>query len=324
MRRPGIPTQCWLPRRQPQRSPSFSPWAETRSGSALVASLARPSGNLTGVNFFSAELAAKRLELLRELVPAAARIAVLVNPPTLRPETTIRDAEAAARAVGLQVQALNARNAGEIDAVFAPFVHERPDALFVDGGALFNSRRVQLVHLATRHALPAVIRESRLSRNWWPDELWNQHSGWLSSGGPLYRAYPQGARSPQICRLCRAIKFELVINAQTARTLGLTVPAFPASPRRRGDRMRAARVRHTAWRCGGGVAAHSVCAAGGNAGDWILAGQSREGRAYLTAALKQGLSETGYYRRPEREYRVPLGRKSIRPPAGDGGRASQS
>ena len=100
----------------------------------LVASLARPGGNLTGINFFSAELVAKRLELLRELVPAATRVAVLVNPAGPGYETTLRDMEPAARAIGLQIQVLNASTSSEINAAFATFVRERPDALF---GPLF-------------------------------------------------------------------------------------------------------------------------------------------------------------------------------------------
>ncbi len=113
----------------------------------LVASLARPGGNLTGINFFAAELAAKRLELLRELVPAAARIAVLVNPTDPHTETTLRDVQAAARAIGLQIQVFNASTSREIDAAFAAFVRERPDALFVGRDAFFTSRRVQIATL---------------------------------------------------------------------------------------------------------------------------------------------------------------------------------
>jgi putative ABC transport system substrate-binding protein len=98
----------------------------------LVASLARPGGNLTGINFFSIELTVKRLELLRELVPGASRVAVLVNPANAtNTETTLRDVEPAARAMGLQIQVLNASTSSEIDAAFATFVRERPDALFV-------------------------------------------------------------------------------------------------------------------------------------------------------------------------------------------------
>src|SRR5262249_61143558 len=104
----------------------------------LVASLARRGGNATGINFLSGELVAKRLELLRELVPGAARVAVLVNPTaSTNAERTLRDVELAARTMGLQIQVLNASNGREIDAAFATFVRERPDALFVGSGALF-------------------------------------------------------------------------------------------------------------------------------------------------------------------------------------------
>ena len=111
----------------------------------LVASLARPGGNLTGINFLSGELVAKRLELLRELVPAAARIAVLVNPANVAStETTLRDVEPAARAMGLQIQVLNASTSHEINVAFATFVRERPDALFVGLDPFLISRRVNL------------------------------------------------------------------------------------------------------------------------------------------------------------------------------------
>jgi putative ABC transport system substrate-binding protein len=122
-----------------------------------VSSLGRPGGNLTGINFLIGELSAKRLGLLREFMPGAARIAVLVNPANAtNAETTLRDVEPAALAMGLQIQILKASSSPEIEAAFATFVRERPDALFVDGDAFFNSRRVQLVHLATRDALPAA------------------------------------------------------------------------------------------------------------------------------------------------------------------------
>src|SRR5262245_4784227 len=111
----------------------------------LVASLARPGDNATGINFFSEELTAKRLELLRELVPGMARVAVLANPSNAAAtETVLRDVEAAARAMGLQIQVVNADTNLEIDAAFATFGRERPDALFVIGGPFLLSRRVQL------------------------------------------------------------------------------------------------------------------------------------------------------------------------------------
>jgi len=111
----------------------------------LVASLARPGGNLTGINFLTAALVARRLELLRELVPGATRVSVLVNPANVTvTESTLQDIEAAARAMGLQIQVLKADTSREINAAFASFVRERPDALFVGPGAFFTGRRVQL------------------------------------------------------------------------------------------------------------------------------------------------------------------------------------
>jgi putative tryptophan/tyrosine transport system substrate-binding protein len=122
----------------------------------LVASIARPDGNLTGINFFTGELAAKRLELLHELVPTATRVAVLIDPANPDyAETTVRDVEAAASAIRMQIQVVKASTIGEINAAFATFVRERPDALFVGHDPYFNNRRTQLVHLATRHAVPA-------------------------------------------------------------------------------------------------------------------------------------------------------------------------
>jgi putative ABC transport system substrate-binding protein len=190
----------------------------------LVASLARPSGNATGINFYSGELTAKRLELLRELVPAATRVAVLVNPANaITTETPLRDVAAPARAMGLQIQVLNASTSGEINAAFATFVRERPDALFVGLDPFLNSRRAQLVNLASRHALPATFSNRD-----------NAEIGELMSYGTnIADAYRQvgvytgrilkGAK-PADLPVVQASKFELVINAETARMLGLTVP----------------------------------------------------------------------------------------------------
>jgi putative ABC transport system substrate-binding protein len=190
----------------------------------LVASLARPGGNATGINFYSGELTAKRLELLRELVPGAARVAVLVNPanPTVT-ETTLREMESAARAMGLQIHVLNASTSREINTAFATFVSERPDALFVGLDPFLNSRRVQLVNLASRHALPATFSNRDIA----------EIGGLMSYGTNLAEAYRQlgvytgrvlkGA-SPADLPVVQSTKFELVINAETARMLGLTVP----------------------------------------------------------------------------------------------------
>ena len=129
----------------------------------LVASLARPGGSMTGVSLLSTELTAKRLELLRELVPGAIRVAVLANPSNPTADVTVRKLEAAAQAVGLQIQVLRASTSREIDAASATVFRERPDALFVTADPFFNSRRIQLVLLAAFHRLPATysLREFR-------------------------------------------------------------------------------------------------------------------------------------------------------------------
>jgi putative ABC transport system substrate-binding protein len=190
----------------------------------LVASLARPGGNATGINFLSGELVAKRLELLRELVPGAARVALLVNPTAATSaERTLLDVEPAARAIGLQIQVVNASTIREIDAAFATFVRERPDALFVGSDALFVSRRVQLANLASRHAVPATYSSREIA----------EVGGLMSYGANIQDAWRQaGVYTGQILKgakpadlpVVQSSKFELVINASTARMLGLTVP----------------------------------------------------------------------------------------------------
>src|SRR5499427_2595101 len=123
----------------------------------LVTSLARPGGNLTGINFFSSELTAKRLDLLHELLPRAIRVAVLVNPTdATNTASTLRDVETAARAIGLQLQVLNASTSPEINAAFEDVGRDRPDALVVGGTPFLTARRIQVVQLAAFHRLPAV------------------------------------------------------------------------------------------------------------------------------------------------------------------------
>jgi putative tryptophan/tyrosine transport system substrate-binding protein len=190
----------------------------------LVTSLARPGGNLTGINFLALELAAKRLEYLRELVPGAVRIAVLVNPAAVsNAAITMRDVEEAARTLGLQIRVLNANTSGEIDAAFVNIGRERPDALFIAITPFFIVRRVQLVHLATLHRLPAVygIRD------------FAEAGGLMSYGPNLKDAYRQvGVYTGSILKgskpadlpVVQASKLELVVNNQTARMLDLPVP----------------------------------------------------------------------------------------------------
>jgi putative ABC transport system substrate-binding protein len=189
----------------------------------LVASLARPGSNATGINFFVYELVAKRLALLHQLVPKAVRVAVLVNPadPTAV-ETTLREVQEAARSTGLQIQVLNASTSGEIDAAFATLARERLEALFVAGDAFFTSRRVQLATLAARDRIPAAYaaREAVVA-------------GWLMSYGTnfaetfrqvgVYTGNVLKGAKPADLPVLQSTKFEFVINLQTARALGLTV-----------------------------------------------------------------------------------------------------
>jgi putative tryptophan/tyrosine transport system substrate-binding protein len=190
----------------------------------LVASLARPGGNLTGINFFNSELTAKRLELLHELVPTATRVAVLINPTeAANAETTVRDVQSGAHAIGLQIQVHNASTSREIEAVFATFGHARPDALFVVGDALFNSRRIQLVHLATRYGIPATFGS----------RVYPEVGGLMSYGTNIMDAFRQagvytgrilkGAKPAEL-PVVQSTKFELIINHPSARMLWITVP----------------------------------------------------------------------------------------------------
>jgi putative tryptophan/tyrosine transport system substrate-binding protein len=189
----------------------------------LVESLARPGGNITGINLFNSELIAKRLGLLRELLPAAKRMVLLVNPTDARAtETNVRDVAASAPNLGFQVQQVDASTGHDIDAAFAAFAHDRPDALFVAGNIFFNSRRTQLALLAARHAIPA----SYGSRDY------PEYGGLMSYGSNLTEAFRQagvyagrilkGAK-PANLPVVQADKFELVINAQAARVLGVTI-----------------------------------------------------------------------------------------------------
>jgi putative ABC transport system substrate-binding protein len=186
-------------------------------GLGLVASLARPGGNLTGINIFSAELAAKRLDLLHELVPGAAHVGVLVNPAdAITTEATLRDVAAAAAAIGLQT--------GEIDAAFASFARERPDALFVGADPFLTSRRVQLANLASRHALPMITATREITdAGGLMSYGANIPDAWRQVG--LYTARLLKGAKPADLPVVQATKLELVINVQTARTLGLAVPA---------------------------------------------------------------------------------------------------
>jgi putative ABC transport system substrate-binding protein len=192
-------------------------------GEGLVASLARPSANLTGVSLYTAELMPKRLELLCDLVPQAGVIALLVNPNNPNTEPMIRDLQEAARAKGVQLPILNAAAEGEIDAAFALLVQAHVGGLVVGTDPFFNSRREQLVALAARHAVPAIYE--------WRE--FTAAGGLISYGSSLTAAYRRvgiyagrilkGA-SPADLPVEQPTRFELVVNLKTAQALGLTVP----------------------------------------------------------------------------------------------------
>jgi putative ABC transport system substrate-binding protein len=190
----------------------------------LVASLARPGGNATGINFFGQEVTAKRMGVLNQLVPKAVRVAVLVNPANATTaEATLREIPEAARALGLQIRVLNASTSREIEAAFATLGREPADALFVAGDGFFTSRRVQFAVLAVRHAIPAIY-----STREYPEV-----GGLMSYGTDVVDRFRQvGVMSGQILKgakpadlpVIQSTKFELVINLQTARALGLELP----------------------------------------------------------------------------------------------------
>jgi len=189
----------------------------------LVASLARPGGNATGVNFLSEEVAAKRLRLLHELVPTAARVAVLVNPANAAAtENTLRDLQEAAPIIGLQLRVLKATTIGEIDDAFAAVAHERPDALFVGPDGFFSSRRVQLAILAARERIPASYTQRGYVAagglmSYGTDQLEMSRQVGVYTGSIL-----KGAK-PSDLPVLQSTRFEFVINLQTAKTLGIEV-----------------------------------------------------------------------------------------------------
>jgi putative ABC transport system substrate-binding protein len=189
----------------------------------LVASLARPGGNATGVNFFIIELGAKQLGLLRELVPAAGRVGLLVNPSNPTNESLTKDVTAAASAIGAQIEVVHARDSGEIEAAFAALVRNKVGALLVGADGLFFNRRVQVVTLATRYGIPAVysLRE------------YAEAGGLMSYGTSLAEVFRQiGIYTGQILKgakpadlpVVQSTKFEFVINLPTARALGIEIP----------------------------------------------------------------------------------------------------
>jgi putative ABC transport system substrate-binding protein len=190
----------------------------------LVTSLAKPDGNLTGVNILVTEVVAKRLELLRELLPKAIHIGVLADPANAETsESMLKSLDTAARRMGMQIHVFKATTIREIDAAFTAVANERPDALFVGVSPFLLERRVQLAQLAARHAIPAIYQEREHA----------EVGGLMSYGASIGDAYRQlgvyagrvlkGAK-PADLPVVQSSKLELVINHSTARMLGLTVP----------------------------------------------------------------------------------------------------
>jgi putative ABC transport system substrate-binding protein len=186
----------------------------------LVASLSRPGGNVTGISLLSWSLSAKRLELLRELVPTAALIAVLINPKAPSAEIESQEIQTAARTIGQQIHILNASSESDIDAAFTSLVQQRARALLISGDAFFNSRRNQLVALAARHAVPTIYSFSAAG-------------GLISYAASIPDAYRQAAiyvarilkgEKPADLPVMQPTKFDLVLNLKAAKALGLTIP----------------------------------------------------------------------------------------------------
>ena len=190
----------------------------------LVASLARPGGNVTGINYFSSELVAKRLRLLHDFVPKAVRVAVLVNPANaLTAEPTLREVQEAAHIIGLQIKIFNAKTIDEIDAAFATLANERPDALFVGGDAFFFSRREQIATLAAREKIPAVYASSDAAAAGGLMSYSTDLADVLRQVG-VYTGRVLKGEKPADMPVLQQTKFVFTINLKTARALGIDVP----------------------------------------------------------------------------------------------------
>ena len=190
----------------------------------LVASLARPGGNATGINYSTTEIVAKRLGLLHELLPRATRVAVLLNPANVtNAQSTSREVEVAARAMALEIRIFNASTSSEIDSAFAALVRRRPDAVFVAPDSFYNTQREQLAKLAARHAIPAVyaVRDYVQAgglMSYGPDITEMFHRVGVYTGRILSGTKPADLPVEQVTKL------ELVINLKTAKALGLNIP----------------------------------------------------------------------------------------------------
>ena len=189
----------------------------------LVASLNRPGGNATGLNVLTSELTGKRLELARELVPAAAVVAVLINPKSPEAEPQLRDVQTAARAIGQQIHILNASTERDVDTAFATLVQQLDGALLVTNDAFFHDQREQLVELAARHAVPTIYDRRAYAAAGGLISYGTHYVGAFRQLG-IYTARILNGTKPADLPVEQSAKFELVINLKTAKVLGLDVP----------------------------------------------------------------------------------------------------
>ena len=267
-------------------------------GLGLVANIARPSGNATGINFFSQEVVTKRLELLRELVPVANRVAVLLNPAAAATtRTTVREVAGAARDLGLQIQFFNANTSVEINAAFASFGRERPDALFVGGDAFFQVRRAQVVNLGVAPRGPGDIWRARICLSRRANELRKQPYGCLSSNRRLCGPHSQGRQAKRLAGGA-GVQIRVGHQRRDRPDAGTQHPAFAPRPRRRGDRVMKRREFITLL--GGAAAAWPVVARAQQGGTMRRVGvlmnsgmDDEQGKARLAAFL-QGLQQLGW------------------------------
>ena len=191
----------------------------------LVASLSRPGGNATGLNFFNREVAGKRLRLLHELVPKAVRVAVLLNPANAgSAEANLREVQEAAPAIGLQIQILKATTIGEINAAFASFARERPDALFLASDGFFTDRRVQFATLTARDRIPASGAESQFVKAGLLMSYGTDYTETFRQVGDYAGRILKGEKPAEL-PVIQSSKFEFVLNLQTAQALNIEVPA---------------------------------------------------------------------------------------------------
>ena len=191
----------------------------------LVASLSRPGGNATGLNFFNREVAGKRLRLLHELVPKAVRVAVLLNPANAgSAEANLREVQEAAPAIGLQIQILKATTIGEINAAFASFARERPDALFLASDGFFTDRRVQFATLTARDRIPASGAESQFVKAGLLMSYGTDYTETFRQVGDYAGRILKGEKPAEL-PVIQSSKFEFVLNVQTAQALNIEVPA---------------------------------------------------------------------------------------------------